>query len=84
MKFSFQILSCGTTASFLAGAQNAHAHLGHVGDFAGHSHWVGVGATLAAGVLIWALGKEKKKDAEKPDDAGEAQEEVQQGEEQAA
>lgn len=29
----------------------AHAHLGHVGELAGHSHWVGVGALAIAAAL---------------------------------
>ncbi|MEP3046760.1 MAG: DUF6732 family protein [Roseibium sp.] len=58
----------------------AFAHGGHLGDLAGHSHWVGVaalaGAALVAGVAAWANGKNKDAsesdedaavDAEKPD-----------------
>ncbi|MBD1548934.1 DUF6732 family protein [Roseibium aggregatum] len=48
----------------------AHAHGGHLGELAGHSHWAGVaaiaGAALVAGIV--ALKDRKKKDtAEKPD-----------------
>ncbi|MEP1932087.1 MAG: DUF6732 family protein [Roseibium sp.] len=39
----------------------AFAHGGHLGDLAGHSHWVGIaalaGAALIAGVAAWANGK---------------------------
>ena len=40
----------------VAGAQSALAHGGHVGDLAGHSHWVGWAAAAAAGVIAaWAV-----------------------------
>ena len=29
----------------------AHAHLGHIGELAGHSHWIGLGAVGVAGVI---------------------------------
>lgn len=29
----------------------AQAHLGHVGEIAGHAHWVGVGALVVAAAL---------------------------------
>lgn len=41
----------------------ALAHLGHVGELAGHSHWIGVGAIALAGV-IGALAAKGKKGAE--------------------
>ena len=44
----------------------AEAHLGHVGEVAGHSHWIGLaaaGAAAAIAVAVSVLGK--KKDAEK-------------------
>nr|WP_319385700.1 DUF6732 family protein [uncultured Roseibium sp.] len=44
----------------------AFAHGGHLGELAGHSHWIGVaavaGAALVAGLV--ALKDRKKKDAE--------------------
>ncbi|WP_075998140.1 DUF6732 family protein [Salaquimonas pukyongi] len=41
----------------------AHAHLGHVGELAGHSHWVAVGAAVGAAAIAAWLGK-RKLDAE--------------------
>jgi len=35
----------------------AYAHLGHLGDLAGHSHWIGLGAVVVAGVLATVVGK---------------------------
>ena len=50
-------------------ATPAQAHFGHVGEVAGHSHWIGLaaaGAAAAIAVAVSTLGK--KKDAE-PDHA---------------
>ena len=58
-------------------AQNAFAHGGHIGDLAGHSHWLGWAAAAAAGaVAAWAIkrGTRSSPDADadtsEPDDAG--------------
>lgn len=41
--------------------QAALAHGGHVGDLAGHSHWVGWAAAAAAGAIAaWAIKRGKK------------------------
>ncbi|OCW57613.1 DUF6732 family protein [Hoeflea olei] len=38
------------------GASDALAHGGHLGDLAGHSHWLGWAAAAAAGaVAAWAI-----------------------------
>jgi hypothetical protein len=40
----------------------AHAHLGHLGDVAGHSHWIGVaaaGAAAAIAIGLSVIGKKK-------------------------
>ena len=44
------------------GALPAHAHLGHVGDLAGHSHWLGYGALAAAAAALALLGKKRKQE----------------------
>jgi hypothetical protein len=55
----------------------ALAHLGHVGDLAGHDHWVAgaaAGAAVAVGVWGWLKGREEagKARADAPgSDAGE-------------
>ena len=39
----------------------ALAHIGHIGELAGHGHWIALGALgLAAGVAAIAKGKAKK------------------------
>ena len=52
------------TAVFFAGS--AQAHVGHLGDLAGHDHWVAAGAIGAAIALAgWNILKGKKgKDTE--------------------
>ncbi len=57
--------------------QMAMAHLGHVGELAGHSHWLGLGALAAAAAAIALLPKGRKKDEdaaeeETAQEAGEA------------
>lgn len=37
------------------------AHWGHLGDVAGHAHWLGVGAVIVAGVIGCAVGKGARK-----------------------
>ena len=52
----------------------AYAHVGHFGELAGHSHWVGAaavaGAALVAGLVAW---KDRKRKQEEPDRDAEAQ-----------
>ena len=43
----------------LAGSSQAHAHLGHVGELAGHSHWIAIGAAATAAAIAAWLGKRK-------------------------
>ena len=40
----------------IAGAAPGYAHVGHMGDLAGHSHWLGWGMVVAAGVIVAVLG----------------------------
>lgn len=55
----------------------AYAHLGHVGELAGHAHWVGLGAVVVAGALAAAIGKL----TEQASDEVENEEEIELGEE---
>lgn len=36
---------------------STYAHVGHLGELAGHSHWVGIGAVVLAGAIAAAVGK---------------------------
>ncbi|WP_417671145.1 DUF6732 family protein [Roseibium sp.] len=59
---------CGATLTALAviwSPSLAHAHAGHLGELAGHSHWVGV-AALAGAALVAGIAslKGRKKTAE--------------------
>lgn len=64
------------TLAFLASliATPAFAHVGHVADLAGHSHWVGIGALIGAGIIAGLLVKGKKA---KPDPEPETEAEEQ-------
>ncbi|SDU48634.1 DUF6732 family protein [Stappia sp. ES.058] len=47
----------GVLAQLVAGTSAAQAHGGHIGEVAGHAHWIGIAAvaaaaTLAAGVAL--------------------------------
>ncbi|MEM7472466.1 MAG: DUF6732 family protein [Pseudomonadota bacterium] len=58
----------------------ALAHVGHLGEAAGHDHWVaGIAIGIAIGVSIWGAIKGKK-DGEEPEEEVEDPE----GEEEAA
>lgn len=68
----------------LVWALPAAAHVGHIGEAAGHGHWIGgVAIGLAIGLTIWGLRKGKK--AAEEAEAEEAEgEEPADGEEQPA
>jgi len=50
----------------------ALAHIGHLGEVAGHGHWIAAGAVGAAALAAWlaAKGKGRKAEAE-PEDGDE-------------
>lgn len=54
-----------TLAVFLSVfATPAFAHVGHLGEVAGHGHWIAAGALGAAALAAWLAGKGKNADAE--------------------
>jgi hypothetical protein len=54
----------------VSSAHTALAHGGHVGDLAGHSHWVGWAAAAAAGAITaWAIKRGTKGKATDQDEA---------------
>lgn len=61
------------TLTLLSISTPAFAHLGHVGELAGHAHWVGLGAVIVAGALAAAIGKVKNANAEEEVDEDEAE-----------
>ena len=69
-------LSIFLAGFFAAGAANAH--VGHLGELAGHDHWVAAGAIGAAiAVAGWNILKGKKdKEAEAEVDAEDAPQEA--------
>ncbi len=52
----------------------AYAHLGHLGEVAGHGHWIGLGALAGAAILAGLLGKGKKTPEAKSEDEPETEE----------
>lgn len=49
-------------------AAPAFAHPGHIGEIAGHNHWLaGAAIGVAIGVAIWGAIKGKKQEAEEPE-----------------
>lgn len=57
----------------LISSVSAHAHIGHLGELAGHSHWIAIGAGVVAAALAAALGK-RKLDEEKDETIEDADE----------
>jgi membrane protein implicated in regulation of membrane protease activity len=71
----FPVLAVTTLPSLMVPSM-ALAHAGHVGDLAGHSHWVGwAAAAAAAAVTAWAIkrGTKAKTDEDKADEAAEGE-----------
>ena len=61
----------------ILGAGQAAAHAGHLGDLAGHDHWIALGALgAAAGIALWAglRGKKKDPDEVEAEEAGDEEE----------
>lgn len=64
-------IAVSTLVLILTGASSALAHGGHIGDLAGHSHWIGWAAAAAAGAIAaWGI-KQKKKNKDAGEDDGE-------------
>ena len=56
------------TLIFSLAAGPAFAHVGHIGELAGHSHWIGV-AALAAAAAVAALAARAKPKSERGENA---------------
>lgn len=57
-------------------AGQAVAHIGHLGEIAGHSHWVaGAAIALAGAVAVWAGRKSRANSDAKSEDETEPSEE---------
>lgn len=50
------------TLTLVLSVSATHAHVGHVGELAGHAHWIGIGALLGAAAIA-ALAAKAGKDA---------------------
>ena len=69
MSFSKIVSTFLAVFSLLSNTQQSQAHLGHLGELAGHSHWVGIGAVVVVGALAAVLGKQTGRDRKSPQDA---------------
>lgn len=60
----------GFVFGFVMSAQPAYAHWGHVGEVAGHGHWIAIGAGMGAAALAaWlARGRKSKEDVQETAD----------------
>lgn len=54
-------------------ANPAFAHVGHIGEVAGHSHWIALGGIAIAGAIA-LLGVRKKSEAAKAEEEAEQDE----------
>ena len=52
------------SVAFFLPASTAFAHVGHLGELAGHAHWVGAAAVLGAAAIAAALAAKAKKSGE--------------------
>ena len=53
--------------TFCLSARPSFAHWGHLGEIAGHSHWIGLGAIALAGLLAAAKGNETEEEESEPE-----------------
>lgn len=59
----------------------ASAHLGHIGEVAGHGHWIALGGIAIAGAIALLGARKKDRDSEaKADPEGDAEFDDEEGE----
>jgi len=63
------------TMIFASVATPSFAHIGHLGEVAGHGHWIALGGIAIAGAIALLGARKKPKDADAQDDAIETEEE---------
>ena len=69
-----KILGALYTAALILLPSFAHAHLGHVGEVAGHSHWAGLAALAGAALVAGLVALKGRKEKEAPEETAEAAE----------
>ncbi|ADZ72317.1 DUF6732 family protein [Polymorphum gilvum] len=70
-------LAALTAACALAAPKQASAHLGHAGELAGHSHWVGLAALAGAALVAGLVALKGRRTAEdQPDEDAPAEDAV--------
>ncbi len=71
-----QIFRILATAAIAVSPAQALAHGGHLGELAGHSHWIGLAALGIAAGLIALLPQRKRKTEEDSGEAASAEDET--------
>jgi len=64
-----------TTLLFLAASGPAFAHIGHIGEVAGHGHWIALGGIAIAGAIALLGARKKPKQEDAAVDEGDPEEE---------
>ena len=65
---SLQVITGPALTTIILAPASAHAHWGHLGELAGHGHWIAAGLAAAAAVAGLAITRPRK-DCEAPDEA---------------
>lgn len=68
MPSRYFLLTTATGLCLILPTVPAYAHLGHIGELAGHSHWIGLGAVGVAGAIAAAAALLPKKKRGEPED----------------
>lgn len=65
-QMSYRMLSFSPILAAVPGS--AHAHVGHVGELAGHAHWIALAAGVIAAAAAAAITKQQIKENKNADD----------------
>lgn len=67
---SLRVITGPALTTIILAPASAQAHWGHLGELAGHGHWIAAGLAAAAGLVISRLRKESETaDETVPDEA---------------
>ena len=65
---SLQVITGPALTTIILAPASAHAHWGHLGELAGHGHWIAAGLAAAAAVAGLAITRPRK-ESEATDEA---------------
>ena len=67
---SLRVITGPALTTIILAPASAQAHWGHLGDLAGHGHWIAAGLAVAAGVAVAGLAITRpRKESEAADEA---------------